>query len=82
MFSSIAACIALSVVGTNAIPLADLAFRDGIQASSFSVPAVHNVNITRNGTAALLKAYGKFNLQPTRDMPSQFGKRQNGVVVA
>jgi len=49
--------------------------------SKFSVPAIHNEDFTRNGTAALLKAYKKWNLTPTRDVPVAFkaalGKRQD-----
>jgi aspergillopepsin I len=34
---------------------------------SFSIPAVHNTNHVRNGTAAMLKAYKKFHLQPSAE---------------
>jgi len=59
--------------------------------SSFSIPAVHNTNHVRNGTAAMLKAYKKFNLQPsTSQVLSEsfwneivsLRKRQDGVVTA
>ncbi|KAF4628450.1 hypothetical protein G7Y89_g9703 [Cudoniella acicularis] len=35
-----------------------------IGSKAFSAPAVHNSNYQRNGTAALLKAYAKYNLSP------------------
>jgi aspergillopepsin I len=59
--------------------------------SSFSIPAVHNTNHVRNGTAAMLKAYKKFNLQPSTSQAlsesfwnelSRSRKRQDGVVTA
>jgi hypothetical protein len=49
--------------------------------STFSVPAVRNTNYVRNGTAALLKAYAKYNLKPTRP-GSVLERRQDGSVVA
>ena len=49
--------------------------------SKFSVPAIHNEHFKKNGTAALLKAYRKWNLTPSRDVPAAFkaalGKRQD-----
>jgi len=39
---------------------------------AFSAPAVHNTNFVRNGTAAMLKAYAKHRLTPTKEMPSGF----------
>ena len=51
-----------------------------------SVPAAHNPSFVRNGTAAMLKAYAKYHLTPTREMPSAFTdalrKRQDGSVSA
>lgn len=41
-----------------------------VSAGSFSLPAIHTAN--RNGTAAMLKAYKKFNLIPTQDFPPSF----------
>ena len=58
---------------------------------SFSIPAVHNVNHVRNGTAAMLKAYKKFSLQPSAEQElsnafwnelSLSRKRQDGSVTA
>lgn len=52
---------------------------------SFSAPAVHK-GIVRNGTASMLKAYAKYNLKPTLDMPAAFmnelGKRQDSSTTA
>lgn len=39
---------------------------------TYSVTAVHNANFQRNGTAALLKAYKKFNLKPTKEVSEAF----------
>ena len=54
--------------------------------SRFSAHAVHNPNYLRNGTAAMLKAYAKYNLKPTREMPKAFteslSRRQDGSVTA
>jgi hypothetical protein len=54
--------------------------------SRFTVPTVRNANYVRNGTAALLKAYAKYNLKPTREMPKAFTeslrRRQDGAVNA
>lgn len=58
---------------------------------SFSIPAVHNVNHVRNGTAAMLKAYKKFNLKPSAEQKlsnafwnelSLSRKRQDGSATA
>jgi aspergillopepsin I len=56
---------------------------------SFSIPAVHNTQHTRNGTAAMLKAYKKFGLKPTQQFSDSFineitasWKRQDGTVTA
>ncbi len=57
-----------------------------IGSKTFSAPAVHNANYVRNGTAAMLKAYAKHHLTPTREMPEAFmaalGKRQDGSATA
>jgi hypothetical protein len=54
--------------------------------SRFTVPAIRNPNYVRNGTAAMLKAYAKYNLKPTREMPAAFTesltRRQDGSVPA
>ena len=57
---------------------------------SFSAPAVYNTNFVRNGTAALLKAYAKHKLTPTKDfspeiksaLQSATQKRQDGSAPA
>lgn len=58
-----------------------------VSTGSFSLPAVHTAN--RNGTAAMLKAYRKFNLTPTQDFSTSFWnelrvsrKRQDGTAPA
>jgi aspergillopepsin I len=52
----------------------------------FSAPAVHNANFHRNGTLAMLKAYAKHHLTPTKEMPSAFmselQRRQDGSAPA
>jgi hypothetical protein len=57
-----------------------------VGSSRFTVPAIHNPNYVRNGTAAMLKAYAKYNLKPTREMPSAFtvslARRQDGSAPA
>ncbi len=40
--------------------------------SNWSASAVHNTNYVRNGTAAMLKAYAKHHLTPTRDVTNSF----------
>jgi aspergillopepsin I len=57
--------------------------------SSFSIPAIHNTQHTRNGTAAMLKAYKKFGLKPSQQFSDSFineittsRKRQDGSVTA
>ena len=50
-------------------------------AKTFSIPAVHNDNFHRNGTAAMLKAYAKYGLKPTHP-DSVLAKRQDGSVTA
>jgi hypothetical protein len=65
----------------QAAPLANV-----IGSSTFSATAVHNANFVRNGTAALLKAYAKHHLTPTKEMPESFlaalQKRQDGSATA
>jgi hypothetical protein len=87
MLSSITTILALAACAkaAPAAPAApSLANVEG--ASSFSVPAVHNGNFARNGTAALLKAYAKFHLEPTKPMSHAFmsalRKRQDGSAPA
>lgn len=54
--------------------------------STFSATAVHNANFHRNGTAALLKAYAKYGLTPTKKVNAGFlaelQKRQDGSAPA
>ncbi|KAK0105359.1 Type I transmembrane sorting receptor [Cadophora gregata] len=57
-----------------------------VGSKAFSAPAVYNANFHRNGTAAMLKAYAKHNLTPTKEMPAEFlaalQKRQDGSATA
>ncbi|KAL2062363.1 hypothetical protein VTL71DRAFT_6629 [Oculimacula yallundae] len=57
-----------------------------VGSKAFSAPAVHNANYQRNGTAAMLKAYAKHHLTPTKEMPTEFlaalQKRQDGTATA
>ncbi|KAL3418883.1 Endothiapepsin [Phlyctema vagabunda] len=85
MLSALTSVLALAVAvqGAPAPAPAALAVGD----STFTVPAIHNENFVRNGTAALLKAYAKHGLVPTKEMPSEFykfkkGKRQDGSAPA
>ena len=79
MFSTLT--ILVLAVAAQAAPAANV-----VGSQQFSVPAVHNPNYVRNGTAALLKAYAKHNLTPTREMSAAFlsalQKRQDGTVPA
>jgi hypothetical protein len=85
MLFSIIPIIAFGVAISQAAP-APLAGLVG--SSRFTVPAIHNPNYVRNGTAAMLKAYAKYNLKPTRKMPTAFTeslslrRRQDGSVPA
>jgi hypothetical protein len=56
---------------------------------TFSIPAVRDVNYIRNGTAAMLHAYNKYNLEPTQAFSDAFlseittlWKRQDSSVTA
>jgi aspergillopepsin I len=58
-------------------------------ANTFSIPAIHNTQHVRNGTAAMLKAYKKFGLKPTQQFSDSFineitasRKRQDGTATA
>lgn len=55
-------------------------------ATTWSAPAVHNANFARNGTAAMLKAYAKHHLTPTKEMTvgflAELQKRQDGSATA
>ena len=85
MLSSIITIIAFGVAATQAAPAA-VSGAGVVGNSRFSVPAVHNSNYVRNGTAAMLKAYAKYKLKPTREMPKAFteslSRRQDGSVTA
>ena len=57
--------------------------------NAFSIPAVHNTQHVRNGTAAMLKAYKKYGLKPTQQFSDSFineitasRKRQDGSATA
>jgi ABC-type nitrate/sulfonate/bicarbonate transport system substrate-binding protein len=39
---------------------------------TFSIPAVRNVDYIRNGTAAMLQSYKKYNLKPTQAFSDAF----------
>jgi hypothetical protein len=81
IISTITLGAAVSYAAPAAIPITNLAGN-----SRFTVPAVHNANYVRNGTAALLKAYAKYNLKPTREMSIAFtealNRRQDGSAPA
>jgi hypothetical protein len=81
MLSSITTALTLGAIMAQAAPTASI-----IGSSTFSVPAIHNGNFKRNGTAAMLKAYAKYNLKPTMEMPESFmsalQKRQDGSATA
>lgn len=70
-------------IGASAIPAPAV---NVVGNTAFSAPAVHNHNFQRNGTAAMLKAYAKHHLTPTREMPAEFlaalQKRQDGSATA
>lgn len=85
MLSSITAIIALGVAVAHTAP-AVVSVAGLVGGSRFTVPAVHNANYVRNGTAAMLKAYAKYKLKPTMEMPKDFteslSRRQDGSVPA
>ncbi|KAG4437692.1 hypothetical protein IFR05_006816 [Cadophora sp. M221] len=70
-------------IGASAIPAPAV---NVVGNTAFSAPAVHNHNYHRNGTAAMLKAYAKHHLTPTKKMPAEFlaalQKRQDGSATA
>jgi hypothetical protein len=61
-----------------------------VGSKSFSAPAVFNPNFVRNGTIALLKAYAKHRLTPTKELSPEIKsvlqsatqKRQDGSAPA
>jgi hypothetical protein len=85
MLSSIISILVFGAAVSRAAP-APLPATEVAGNSRFTVPAIHNSNYVRNGTAALLKAYAKYNLKPTREMPVAFTeslrKRQDGSAPA
>jgi len=81
------ALIALAITAQAApAPISDAV--EVIGEKAYSVSAVHNTNFQRNGTAALLKAYKKWNLKPTKNLPESFkaalslDKRQDSAAPA
>jgi hypothetical protein len=80
MYLTISTLLAFAIAA-QAAPATNL-----VGSSTFSAPAVHNVNKVRNGTAAMLKAYAKHGLTPTKEMPAAFlnelSKRQDGSATA
>jgi hypothetical protein len=85
MLTSIISIVTLGAAVSLAAP-APVPGTGPVGSSRFTVPAIHNPNYVRNGTAAMLKAYAKYNLKPTREMPSAFTKslarRQDGSAPA
>ncbi|CAD6444014.1 39f229bb-fcb0-47b6-b0d1-2994cee8a9ff [Sclerotinia trifoliorum] len=85
MLSQITAFLALGAIA-HAAPAPVPAGATAAGAGAHSVPAIHNPNHVRNGTAALLKAYAKYHIQPTQPMSDAFmsalRKRQDSSVTA
>ncbi|PVH86205.1 Asp-domain-containing protein [Cadophora sp. DSE1049] len=77
--------VLILAIGVSAAP-APAPTVNVVGSKAFSAPAVHNVNFQRNGTAAMLKAYAKHHLTPTKEMPAEFlaalQKRQDGSATA
>ena len=86
MLSSAISVLALALVAHAAPASVNSAAPLVTGAGSFSAPAVHNPNYVRNGTAALLKAYAKHHLTPTKNFSPAFKrdlqKRQDGSASA
>ena len=78
--------IAIITLGVAVAPAAPVTISVAGLLGNFTVPAVHNANYVRNGTAAMLKAYAKYKLKPTMEMPKAFteslSRRQDGYVPA
>jgi aspergillopepsin I len=73
-----------AIAGSFAIPLAAPS-KPASGSKAYSVPAIHNTNFVRNGTAALLKAYAKYGLKPENKdniLNSYLDKRQDSSVTA
>ncbi|KAB8295874.1 hypothetical protein EYC80_008695 [Monilinia laxa] len=83
MLSQITAVLALGATIAQAAPAPAVAAQG---TASHSVPAIHNPNFVRNGTAALLKAYAKYHIKPTKPVSEAFTsalqKRQDSSVTA
>lgn len=77
MYSAIA-LLALAA-SVQAAPVAEVAEVAVVGATEFSAPAIKNPNYTRNGTAALLKAYAKYNLSPPQACDEAFTAELNGL---
>ncbi|KUJ09232.1 acid protease [Mollisia scopiformis] len=81
MLSTTLTVLALAAAAAHAAPTSI-----AVGSKTFSAPAVHNPNYVRNGTAALLKAYAKHHLTPTKELPTAFlealAKRQDGSATA
>ncbi|QSZ37012.1 hypothetical protein DSL72_009104 [Monilinia vaccinii-corymbosi] len=86
MLSQITAFLALGVTVAYAAPAPASAPAVAQGAASHSVPAIYNAQAGRNGTRALLKAYAKYHITPTKPLSEAFTsalqKRQDGSVTA
>lgn len=60
-------------------PVAEVAEVAVVGAAEFSAPAVKNPHYTRNGTAALLKAYAKYSLSPPQQCDEAFTAQLNNL---
>ncbi|KAG9234102.1 putative endothiapepsin [Amylocarpus encephaloides] len=81
--------LALATAAVQAAPAPVQPVPELVGSSQFSAPAVKNPSYTRNGTAALLKAYAKHSLVPTQEFSPAFmaelsslKKRQDGSAPA
>jgi aspergillopepsin I len=81
--------ISLTTVLTLAVAAQAAPTAEKRAAGTFSIPAIHNTQYVRNGTAAMLKAYKKFGLKPTQKFSDSFineitasWKRQDSSVTA
>src|SRR5690349_5780582 len=86
---SVVGLFALAVAAVQAAPAPVQPAPELVGSTQFSAPAVKNPSYTRNGTAALLKAYAKHNLVPTQEFSPAFmaelsnlKKRQDGSAPA
>jgi len=72
IFTLLAFAIAAQTAPAPAPSTNPVSFSNSTKKSSFSLPASRNPSHVRNGTAALLQAYRKFNIKPTLNMPPEF----------